>query len=307
MLKKARRETRLPKGYPRPRVSVSPRPRVLLSPALRLSGSPARIETVPAVNCQGDLRCQKGVAFLWVAVGLFVLAVLLLFAAQPASIVAQRMKEKELLFRGREYTEGIRTYQLEHGGGFPTHLADLLKPGPKNKRYIRKLWRNPFDPDGQWGLLAPGTTVVTFDEDGKPHYNSQALPASGQNPTGSPISNQPAQLPGSVGGKQTQGVDEEGSKEGTGQQSGTGQKGANQQANYVLPFRLDGQDNQPIVGVWCKLHKKAFSEFLGKIYYDEWYFTPLVIPPLPPVTATPQPMPKPPQPQPQPQPKPSGF
>jgi hypothetical protein len=235
-----------------------------------------------------------------VAVGLFVLAVLLLFAAQPASIVAQRMKEKELLFRGREYTEGIRHYQFEHGGGFPTHLEDLMKPGPKNQRYIRRLWRNPFDPDGQWGLLAPGSTVVTIDEDGKPHYNSQALPVPGQNPAGNPASNPPAQPPGNPGGKQTPGVDEEGSTPGTGQQ------GASPQASYVLPFRLDGQENQPIVGVWCKLHKKSFSEFFGKNYYDQWYFSPLVIPPPPPVTANPLAAPKPQQPQPGSGPKPTG-
>lgn len=250
---------------------------------------------------------ERGVTFLWVAVGLFVLAVLLILAAQPASIVAQRMKEKELLFRGREYTEAIRHYQFDHGGGFPSHLDDLLKPGPKNIRYIRKLWRNPFDPEGQWGLLAPGTTVVTVDEDGKPHYNFQALPTQGQNPmgnptgnptgnpagnpAGNPTANPPAQPPASTGGKQNPDADEEGPNQGEGQQSGTGQHGTNQQSSYVLPFRLDGQENQPIVGVWCKLHKQSFSKFLQKDHYDEWYFSPLVIPPPPPIGAAGQPTP----------------
>jgi len=252
-----------------------------------LVGSLARAVKSGSPEAGAHESKERGVTFLWVAVGLFVLAVLLLFAVQPASIVSQRMKEKELLFRGREYTEAVRIYQSEHGGTFPGHLEDLLKPGPKNRRYIRKLWRNPFDKEGKWGLLAPGSTVVTIDDEGKPHFNSQALPAPGQSPTGYPIlsqPNQPGQIPGGVG-SQPSGTYQQGGKTGTGDQSGSGQQGNNpQQSSYVLPFRLDGQDGEPIVGVYCKFHKQSYAEFYGKHNYDEWYFSPLVIPPLPPVS-----------------------
>jgi type II secretory pathway pseudopilin PulG len=244
------------------------------SPAPQLPSSHARSVRAGA-SCPRALgQRETGVTFLWVAVALFVLAVLLLFAVQPASIIAQRMKEQELLFRGREYTEAIRNYQYEHGGGFPTHLEDLLKVGPKNHRYIRKVWSNPFDPDGLWGILAPGSTVVTVAEDGKITYNFQAQPSPGQSPMGQPQQppGQPPQVPGGTGGGETEGTEGEG-----GQQSGS------KSHSYVLPFRLDGEDGQPIVGVYCKLHKKSFSEFFGKNYYDEWFFSPLVVPPPPPV------------------------
>jgi hypothetical protein len=250
------------------------------------------MDTPQTPRIPNRFKPERGVTFLWVAVGLFLLAILLLFAVQPASIVAQRMKEQELLFRGREYTEAVRLYQYEHGGGFPTHLEDLMKPGPKNHRYIRQLWKNPFDEKGEWGLLAPGSTVVTIDDEGRAHYNSQALPLPGTSPTGYQIQSKPGQggtgsnpapVPGST---QRPNVDDGDDKTGPGQGQGQGGAGSN---TYVLPFRLDGQDGQAIVGVWCKFHKKAFTEFFGKFYYNEWYFSPLVIPPQPPPGVVAQP------------------
>lgn len=203
---------------------------------------------------------ERGVVFLWVLVSLFLLAVMLMAAVQPASIALKRENEQDLIFRGEQYTEAIRLYQSEHGGTFPTRLEDLMKPGPKRRRYIRRLYRNPFDPEGKWGLLAPGSTLVTTDQNGKTVYIPQGGTAqSGRTSTPAPPSGTPS--PGSKGS------------------AGQGLTGRNK----VLPFRLDGKEGQPILGVYCPLDEKAFSDYRGSQRYNEWFFSPLVIPPpLPP-------------------------
>ena len=247
-------------------------------PGARITGltrPPSPHPLIPSSLSARNARGETGATFLWVAVSLFLLAVLLMVAVQPASVMAQRLKEKELLFRGMEYTEGIRLYQSEHGGAFPPELEELLKTGPKQRRYIRQLWRNPFDPEGQWGLLAPGSTVVSVDEEGNRQYKYSAGPAAGQGILRPGQTQRPGQAPqtGPTGAP----IPQQGGEGGEEGQAG----GA--LSTYVLPFRLDGTEDQPVVGVYCKLKKQAFSEFLGKTSYDEWYFSPLVIPPPKPV------------------------
>ncbi len=191
---------------------------------------------------------ERGFAFITVLVALFVVGVMLLAAAEPAAVVAQREREEELVFRGEAYVEAIRLYQSEHGGAFPTQLKQLLEQGPKRRRYIRQLYRNPFDPEGKWALLAPGVTPP------------KGVPGLGGTPAAPP--------PVGVPLTPTQGGPRVGLLPGPGQ---------------ALPFRLDGQEGQPIVGVYCNSKRQAFREYRGRKNYDEWYFSPLVIPPPPPV------------------------
>ena len=222
---------------------------------------PARWST-RTVAFEGRNR-ERGIVFIWVLVGLFVMAILLMAAVQPASLVARREKEKELIFRGEAYCEAIRQYQQEHGGAFPTDLKDLMKPGPKKLRYIRRLYPEPFALDGKWGLLAPGSTVVRTGKDGKPVYDNQ-IP---NNPGAPPQAGLPP-----PGGLQQGGLPQLG----TGQGSGLpGVPGAAQ----ILPFRLDGKKGQPILGVYSKNPDKAYQDYLGKFYYNQWFWSPMVIPP----------------------------
>ena len=223
-------------------------------------------------------RREAGVVFIWVLVGLFVMAIMLMAAVQPASVIMQREREAELRFSGRAYVEAIRLYQQEHGGAFPNKLEDLMKEGPKQHRYIRQLYPNPFALDGKWGLLAPGATIVTVDKDGKVHYESQGGPPTAGVP-GSPggITSPPGTQPPMQG--QT-GQIPMGTQTGQAGQTGeAGSLGTGAQPTQILPFRLDGKEGEPILGVWCNEHKKAFRPFLGKDYYDQWFFSPLVVPP----------------------------
>ncbi len=226
---------------------------------MSLFGSQRRPKSAPAAPWAGG---ERGVVFIWVLVGLFILAVMLMAAVQPASIVAKRENEQELIFRGEEYTEALRQYQTEHAGTFPTRLEDLLKEGPKRRRYIRRLYRNPFDPEGKWSLLAPGTTLVSVDENGKTVYTPQGGTATRGGTTTSP-----PQSSGTSGG--TSGA------------TGMGRSGQHPPGgkNKVLPFRIDGKEGQPILGVYCRLEDRSFVEYRGASKYSEWFFSPLVIPP----------------------------
>ncbi|MFB3850511.1 MAG: hypothetical protein ACE14Q_01150 [Acidobacteriota bacterium] len=204
---------------------------------------------------------EKGATFLTILVLLFLLAVFLLWAVQPASTVMQREKEAELIFRGEQICEALRNYQKDHGGAFPSELKELLKKSPKNVPYLRRLYRNPFDPEGKWCYLAPGTTSIKYKEDG----SKEILPGGGV----------ADKIPPPAQGGQTQG------------NSGiSGQPGSQMQVK-VLPFKLDGKEGMPILGVYAKCDKPAFRKYMDSNEISEWYFSPLVIQPKPPVNLNP--------------------
>ncbi len=219
----------------------------------------------PALRREGN-GAEKGFTFLAVLVMLFVVAVLLLEAAEPASVIMERQREAELVFRGEAYVEAIRLYQAEHGGTYPTKLKQLVEQGPQRHRYIRRLYRNPFDPEGKWGLLAPGVTIL------KPKIPKQQGAGSSSDifPNDSTENSQQSQQGPVSPGPFNQGGGQP-----------PGQPGI-PPGGQVLPFRLDGQEGQPILGVYAKLDKEAFAEYRGKKNISEWFFSPLVIPPPPP-------------------------
>ncbi|MFQ5526015.1 MAG: hypothetical protein ACE5GX_07100 [Thermoanaerobaculia bacterium] len=61
----------------------------------------------------------------------------------------QRQKESELIFRGLQYAEAIRVFQVRTGR-FPTRLEELIEIEP---RAIRQLWLDPMNEEPEWGLV----------------------------------------------------------------------------------------------------------------------------------------------------------
>jgi type II secretory pathway pseudopilin PulG len=61
----------------------------------------------------------------------------------------QRSREEETIFRGLQYAEAIRVFQLRQGR-LPNSPEELLTIEP---RCIRQLWDDPLTDDGQWGLV----------------------------------------------------------------------------------------------------------------------------------------------------------
>lgn len=71
---------------------------------------------------------------------------------------SRRDKEKELLFIGEEYRTAITRYFAQSPGGvgqYPQKLEDLLLDTrfPNPVRHLRRLYRDPMMPDGEWELI----------------------------------------------------------------------------------------------------------------------------------------------------------
>lgn len=124
-------------------------------------------------NSEESLRhSESGHLLLALMIGLTVMAIFLTVVAQQWSSMVRRENEKELVFRGTQYSKAIKKYQMEHGGAFPTRLEELMELGPRRLRYIRKLYRDPMAPDGKWGILLA-------DPSGKGFINPNAPQAEG--------------------------------------------------------------------------------------------------------------------------------
>jgi hypothetical protein len=98
---------------------------------------------------------QDGYALLMV---MFALALLVIATATLAPRVitdVQREKEAEMVWRGKQYTRGIRLYYMKTHR-FPTNLEDLYT-AKTGIRFMRRAYKDPMNPvDGSWRLIYVG-------------------------------------------------------------------------------------------------------------------------------------------------------
>jgi hypothetical protein len=104
---------------------------------------------------------EEGALLIILMVGVAVTMVGLAVAFQTWSTIWRRDNEEELIFRGKQYVEAIRAYRVEQGK-LPLNLEELMKPGPRQVRYIRKLFKDPMKKNAKWGLLyaVPGGRAI---------------------------------------------------------------------------------------------------------------------------------------------------
>ena len=83
----------------------------------------------------------------------FVLTIWLTAAIPVWQTQAAREKEEELIFRGLQYVEAIRRFQMKNPGRFPSSLKDL-----EEDRFLRKPYTDPMSEVGAWNvILNPGS------------------------------------------------------------------------------------------------------------------------------------------------------
>lgn len=156
----------------------------------------------------------------------------------------KRDKEAELIFRGLQYAEAIRLFQLRNNR-LPTKLEELIKVEPRS---IRKLWENPMREDGRWGLIPMGVNV------GGPGQPVQ--------PAGDP--NSPQQLNPNSGLDEdpfaAEGDKEDGAKPGV-------ILSADPNDTFAAP------SNVPIRGVYHPESEETVRTFMNKSNAREWQFT----------------------------------
>jgi len=111
------------------------------------------IKTIAPSKCRPQ---QSGYAILLV---LFLATLMLLATMTVAPNIltdGRREREKEMIWRGKQYTRGIKMFYRKTGK-FPTSLEDLTKPKIGNVRFMRQAYKDPMNPkDGEWRVIYVG-------------------------------------------------------------------------------------------------------------------------------------------------------
>src|SRR5690349_21969823 len=99
---------------------------------------------------------EQGYALLMVIFMTTMLLILAALAAPNIKTEGQRKKEKEMIWRGRQYARGVKLYYRKLGR-FPTSIDDLTKPKVGSLRFMRQAYKDPMNTqDGSWRFIYVG-------------------------------------------------------------------------------------------------------------------------------------------------------
>jgi hypothetical protein len=168
----------------------------------------------------------------------------------------KREKEKEMVWRGKQYARGVKLYYRKMGR-FPTTLDDLTKPKTGSLRFMRQAYKDPMNKeDGAWRLIyvgAAGQLIGSL----KPPQNLQlpqaTAPGATANPSGGIGAGAPPQ-PGSSGtlgqsGMQPGGTQSGGTPSGANPPSTSGTDGGTGQNDPLAnPPAGSSSDTSTIIG-----------------------------------------------------------
>jgi type II secretory pathway pseudopilin PulG len=195
---------------------------------------------------------QRGYSLVALVVLMVVLSIAVTVALPMWSTVVRREREKELLFRGWQYAEAIRVFQIRFGR-LPVRLEELYEVKPRS---IRQLWEDPLSDSGEWEPIMSGT----------PSQTPAGGPAQGQ-VVGGGVGPSGARAGGPRVRSSTDRDDDGPTAFGP---SAVGQAGP------------DGAKVGPIEGVRPTAKGAALRSFLGNTEYSQWEFrvTMLAAPPV---------------------------
>ena len=101
-------------------------------------------------------RKEQGYALLLVVFLTTVLLISTVAIAPNVLTEGRREKEKEMIWRGKQYTRGVKLYYMKLHR-FPTSLEDLTKPQIGSLRFMRQAYKDPMNKeDGSWRLIYVG-------------------------------------------------------------------------------------------------------------------------------------------------------
>jgi hypothetical protein len=99
---------------------------------------------------------EQGYILLLVVFMATALLVLAMMVAPNILTEGKREKEKEMIWRGKQYARGVKLYYRKMGR-FPTSLDDLTKPKVGSLRFLRQPYKDPMNKeDGSWRLIYVG-------------------------------------------------------------------------------------------------------------------------------------------------------
>src|SRR5882762_851275 len=142
---------------------------------------------------------ERGYALFVVIFLVSVLLISTMVVAPNILTEGRREKEKEMIWRGKQYTRGVKLYYRKLGR-FPTSLDDLTKPKIGSLRFMRQAYKDPMNKeDGSWRFIYVGPAGQLIGSL-KPQQNVQLFqgggigtPANALNGPGAPAQ------PGAIG------------------------------------------------------------------------------------------------------------
>jgi type II secretory pathway pseudopilin PulG len=137
------------------------------------------------------MRKQRGYTLVAIVIGIAILTILTAAVAPAISVIMQRDREDELIFRGKQYARGITLFQRRYGR-LPTTLKEMYENRP---RTLRKLWKEPMCGCDDWYLIIQGTPDANPFGGMNPGQPGQQQGPAGPRPTPTP---QPFGSPGAT-------------------------------------------------------------------------------------------------------------
>lgn len=188
---------------------------------------------------------QKGYTLLILLFAVAVLSIGLIVAVPVWQTQIQREKEEELIFRGNQYVEAIRLYQLKKPGTYPSTLDELIE-----EKCIRRLYKDPMTSSGEWNIILPYQRGA-ITQPRQPRRSSQSLFESTSRRQG-------RRTPRGRSSRAEQTA---------------GETAAAFQKIYIVPLSaLKSIDNPQIIGVVSASNKSSFKIYQDSDSYDKWLF-----------------------------------
>lgn len=130
-------------------------------------------------------RKQAGYALLLVMLMAALILVALAVAVPRLLTQGKREREEELIFRGQQYQHAIGLYYKKLGR-YPQSLDDLLRTNDRG--FLRRPFRDPMTPDGQWRILGlgPGGALLGSTHKPLPTGSVSNPPMDTEPPAGKP-------------------------------------------------------------------------------------------------------------------------
>jgi type II secretory pathway pseudopilin PulG len=133
---------------------------------------------VEAAAKPGGREGERGASLVSLIAGLTIMAIMMSAATPFWRYVMKDAREEELLFRGEQIARAIERYQKKNGGTSPPNLEILVQ-----RRFLRKMYAEPFAKDGKWRLVRAGEPVMPPGVPGVPTRRTPPSTMVGQAPT----------------------------------------------------------------------------------------------------------------------------
>lgn len=189
----------------------------------------------------GSAGRSAGYALLILLFAITIMSLGLTVAVPVYETQMRRELEAELIFRGNQYVEGVRIFQLKNPGAFPKKLDELIE-----KKCLRRLYRDPMTEDGRWNIILQMESFGGPGRGGPGGPQPGSLMPGGRGPGEGPMGSQAGLSPGA---------------------------GGSAQKVMVAPVSaLSSIQNPRIIGVVSSSPRKSILIYNDQESYDKWLF-----------------------------------